>query len=86
MSSSKVTMYGADWCSDCLRSKRLLDRLGVDYAYLDVAADEQAARQAQEISGRQSIPVIVLPNGVLLVEPSDPELTRELAGAGVTGR
>lgn len=86
MTPSNVTFYGADWCSDCRRSKRLLDRLGIDYAYLDVAADESAAQQAQQLSGRQSIPVIALPNGVLLVEPTDPELTDELERAGVTAR
>jgi mycoredoxin len=25
-----ITMYGADWCSDCRRSKKLLDGMGVD--------------------------------------------------------
>ena len=28
-----VEMYGADWCKDCVRSKRLLDEHQVEYAY-----------------------------------------------------
>lgn len=84
MTPSTVTFYGADWCSDCRRSKRLLDRLGIHYAYLDVAADQWAADQAQQLSGRQSIPVIALPNGVLMVEPSDLQLSQELERAGLT--
>jgi glutaredoxin len=81
-----VTMYGADWCPDCRRSKRLLDRLGVAYDYRDVEADAAAADEAQAISGRQSIPVIVLPGGGFLVEPPDKDLQAELVAAGlITG-
>ena len=39
----RVTMFGADWCRDCRRSKALLDTLGVDYEYVDVEQDLSAA-------------------------------------------
>ena len=78
-----LTMYGADWCPDCRRSKRLLDRLSVPYDYRDVESDETATEQAQAISGRQSIPVIVFPDGHHLVEPSDPQLRADLEAAGL---
>jgi mycoredoxin len=78
-----VTVFGADWCPDCRRSKRLLDRLGVAYLYRDLDAEPGAAGEAQEISGRQSIPVIVLPDGSHLVEPSDPDLRARLVAAGL---
>jgi glutaredoxin len=74
----KVTMFGAGWCRDCRRSKALLDGLGVDYTYIDVEADESAAARAEAISGRKSIPVVVLPGGKHFVEPSDEELRAEL--------
>jgi glutaredoxin-like protein len=76
-------MYGADWCPDCRRSKRLLDRLGVAYEHRDVEEDASAATEAQAISGRQSIPVIVFPDGDHLVEPSDPQLRADLEAAGL---
>ncbi|WP_181435139.1 glutaredoxin family protein [Curtobacterium sp. MCBD17_019] len=79
----RVTMYGAAWCSDCRRSKALLDRLAVDYEYVDLEAVADGATRAEAISGRKSIPVIVFPNGRHVVEPSDAELTEELATAGV---
>lgn len=78
-----LTMYGADWCPDCRRSKRLLERLGVPYVLRDVEHDPAAAEQAQAVSGRQSIPVIVLPDGSHLVEPSDRDLQRNLEAAGL---
>lgn len=74
-----VTMYGADWCGDCRRSKRLLDALDINYEYIDVEADEVARERAVQINGgRQSIPVITFPDGTHLTEPSDPDLRAKL--------
>ncbi|MCU0301793.1 MAG: glutaredoxin family protein [Candidatus Nanopelagicales bacterium] len=78
-----VTVYGADWCPDCRRSKRLLDRLGVAYLYRDLDAEPGAAQEAEALSGRQSIPVVVLPDGNHLVEPSDADLRTHLVAAGL---
>jgi mycoredoxin len=72
--TNPITMYGAGWCSDCRRSKKLLDQLDVDYEYIDVETDETAADAARAISGRTSIPVIAFPDGTHFVEPSDAEL------------
>ncbi len=74
----KITMYGADWCSDCRRSKALLDREGVDYDYVDVEQSAEAADAAKAISGRTNIPVIVFTDGSFQVEPSDAELLAKL--------
>ena len=74
----KITMYGADWCSDCRRSKALLDAEGVDYDYVDVEQSAEAADAAKAISGRTSIPVIAFPDGSFQVEPSDAELLAKL--------
>lgn len=75
-------MYGADWCPDCTRTKRALDAAGADYVYRDLVAEPQAAQEAEALSGRKNIPVVVLPDGVILVEPSDPELLDAVARAG----
>lgn len=76
-------MYGADWCADCRRTKRQLDELGVDYEYLDVENDEALRDRAIAISGKQSIPVVVLPDGSHLVEPSNPGLLARLVELGL---
>ena len=73
-----VVVYGAEWCGDCRRSKAQLERLGVEFVYRDVAANDVDKDEAIAISGRQSIPVIVLPDGSHLVEPSNPQLESEL--------
>ena len=71
-------MYGADWCPDCTRTKRALDAAGVAYVYRDLVAEPEAAAEAESISGRKNIPVVVLPDGVILVEPSDADLMAAL--------
>ncbi|CAB4900771.1 unannotated protein [freshwater metagenome] len=73
-----VVVYGAEWCGDCRRSKAQLERLGIDFDYRDVAANDADKDEAIAICGRQSIPVIVLPDGSHLVEPSNPQLESEL--------
>ena len=75
-------MYGADWCPDCTRTTRALDAVGADYVYRDLVVEPEAAAEAEAISGRKNIPVVVLPDGVVLVEPSDPELLAALERAG----
>ena len=80
----ELTVYGADWCPDCRRSTRLLDRLSVPFTYVDV--DEDGAGLATMMSmngGRQSIPVVRIGDAPLLTEPSDPELRRALEDAGL---
>ena len=77
--SSNITMYSADWCGDCRRSKRLMDSLNVDYTIIDVEADPSASEKVIEINGGQrSIPVIVFPDGSHLTEPSDNNLKAKL--------
>jgi glutaredoxin len=77
----RITMFGAEWCRDCRRSKALLDRLGVEYDYVDLEVVEDGADRAKAISGRTQIPVVVFPDGDHFVEPTDAELTAKLGEA-----
>ena len=74
-----ITVYSAEWCGDCRRSKRLLAKLNVQYKLIDVESDLTAAEKVREINGgMQSIPVIVFDDGTHLTEPSDADLTAKL--------
>lgn len=76
---AEITMYGADWCGDCRRSKRFLDSNSVAYNYIDVETDTSASEKVIEINGgMRSIPVIVFPDGTHLTEPSDNALKEKL--------
>jgi len=81
---TKITMYGADWCGDCRRSKRFLDENKVAYNYIDVEADASASDKVIEINGgMRSIPVIVFPDGSHLTEPSDNALRDKLTALSI---
>lgn len=83
-SHPEITMYGADWCGDCRRSKRLFEELDVQITHIDVEADTTAAAKVVEINGgAQSIPVIVFPDGTHMTEPSDNDLKAKLVALGV---
>jgi mycoredoxin len=79
---ANIVVYGADWCGDCLRAKRLLEARSADYEWIDVEVQAGAAQEAVRLArGRKNIPVIVMPDGSVLVEPTDPELERALEAA-----
>ena len=77
-SDQTITMFGADWCRDCIRTKSQLDGLGVEYTYVDLVAEPAAADVAREISGRTQIPVVVYPDSSHHVEPSNADVEAKL--------
>lgn len=85
VSAQRITMFGAQWCGDCRRSKSLLDRHDVDYDYVDLETVEDGADRAHAISGRTQIPVIVFPDATHFVEPTDSELRAKLTALGRIG-
>lgn len=77
-------MYGSEWCGDCRRAKRVFERLGVEYDYVDPDVEPSAIEIVKEFNGgMQSIPVIVFPDGSHLTEPSDAELEAKIRSAGL---
>ena len=81
---SNVTMYGAEWCGDCRRSKKFLDSNKVEYTYIDVEADPAASDKVIAINGgMRSIPVIIFEDGTHLTEPSDNALKEKLESLGI---
>ncbi|MDP1828775.1 MAG: glutaredoxin family protein [Archangium sp.] len=74
----RITVHGADWCGDCRRTKRFLDRTGTPYAWVDTAADKGARITLNE-AGYLAIPVVLLPGGTVLVEPTDDDLAEAIA-------
>ena len=80
---AEVEYYGADWCSDCRRSKSLLNTLGVAFDEFNVEESKEMAEKAKSIAGRTNIPVIRFADGAHLVEPSDAILHAELKLRGL---
>jgi glutaredoxin len=76
----RLTVYGADWCADCRRTKRYLDQTGTPYVWVDTAADPSARAMLKE-AGYLAIPVVLVPGGTVLVEPSNDELAAAIVTA-----
>ena len=74
----RVVVYGGSWCIDCHIVTRYLDREKVPYRWVDLARDHEA-QERLTAQGYRAIPVVVLPDGRTLVEPSPRELARALA-------
>lgn len=76
---NEIKVYGADWCPDCRRAKRLLDERQVQYAWVDIDKDRAGEKFVISTNrGNRSIPTIVFGDGSILVEPSNPELIAKL--------
>ncbi len=76
---NRIVMYSTTWCGDCRRSKRVLDEHGARYEVVNIEATEEALSTMLELNGgSQSVPTIVMPDGTVLVEPSNSELTAKL--------
>ena len=79
----QLTVYGAEWCRDCRRSKAVLDVRRVKYVYVDLVAEPHRADEAEALTGRKTIPVLVFPDGSQLVEPTNVELCAKLDRSGL---
>jgi glutaredoxin len=75
-----ITVYGADWCEDTRRSRRLLRRLHVPYHYVNIDEDLDALDRAKALNhGERRTPTIDLGvGGPALVEPDNETLTAAL--------
>jgi mycoredoxin len=76
----QICVYGTSWCPDTARSRRCLQRLGVAYLWRDIERDKEACAFVERVNkGKRSVPTITLPDGAILVEPTDSELEKRLS-------
>ena len=75
----KIDFYTTDWCGDCVRSKALLNKFGLDFNEINVDLNEDANEYIKSLQVNQRrIPTIVFEDESFLVEPSDVELEKKL--------
>jgi mycoredoxin len=81
-----IKMYSTTWCPDCIRSKRTLDKHGVDYEEINIERDPSAIALVKKINrGARSVPTIVFPDDTTLTEPNNNELVSKLQELGLVG-
>jgi mycoredoxin len=79
MTETLIIMYGTEWCSDCVRSRKIFSKNNIAYQWIDIDKDKTAKQIVRNINkGNSSVPTIVFPDGNILVEPSDDELIKQI--------
>ena len=64
-----IKVYGADWCLDCVSTKKFLDSKGVDYEYIDIPDNKDAIALVEQINnGKRVIPTLIV-DGVSYTNP-----------------
>jgi mycoredoxin len=77
--NAKIIFYATNWCPDCLRAKRIMERAEVEFQEINVEIDQEAADRVRQLnSGNRSVPTILFPDGTQLTEPSGSELREKL--------
>jgi glutaredoxin 3 len=57
--AARIRLYTSPWCAYCKRAKALLERHGIDYEEIDIAADEGCCR-LHELTGGASVPQAIV--------------------------
>ncbi len=77
MKIAEIQMYGTNWCSDTARAKRCFIKHGISFAWCDIEKDKKGCEFVEKVNRNRSVPAIVFPDGLILVEPSDAELEKK---------
>lgn len=78
----QVRVFGAGWCEDTARTRRLLRRFRVPHVYRDVDLDLDALREATALhEGPRRTPIVEV-DGHVLAEPRNAELLARLVASG----
>ena len=76
----KIKFYGTSWCPTSRRAKKLFIKEGIEFEWINIDEDPTARAYVIAVNnGNRSVPTIVFPDGEILVEPSNQELSKKLS-------
>lgn len=79
MSRPHIIVYGADWCGDCIRTRKFLNQFNIAYHWINIERDREGEQFVLKVNkGMRSIPTITFDDGSILVEPSNSRLAEKL--------
>ncbi len=77
--NQEIIVYGTAWCGLSRRTKAFLTQHEISFRWVDIDQDTAARDYVEKLNhGFRSVPTIVFPNGDLLVEPTENELSEKL--------
>ena len=80
----KIVMYSTSWCPDCRRSRAVLDEKKIAHIEVDIGKDRDAFAFVEKLTRRVRIPTIIFPDGTIMIEPTDEELSRKITTGTAT--
>ena len=84
--TAPVTMYTTSWCGYCVRLKKLMQREGIDFAEVDIEADDEAAELVMSANGgNRTVPTLLFADGTALTNPSIDQVKAQLGQASEAG-
>ncbi len=79
MGDDRIVLFGTNWCGQSRRTQQFFERRNIEFDYVDIDQDPEAAYLVQEINhGYRSVPTILFPDGSTLTEPSILQLEEKL--------
>ena len=79
MEKETIKVYGAKWCWDCFRAKRILDNYEINYQWIDIDQEPGAKEFVSQVNdGKIIVPTLVFLDGSILAESSNQQLKLKL--------
>ena len=69
-----LTLYGAEWCEDSKRVKSYLEENQLDFTYINVDLDREAAMQVEKMQDGKRITPTLLINNTSFVNPTNEQI------------
>ena len=80
--SVPLTVYSTPWCGYCTRLKRQMKQAGLTYIEVDIESDPESERFVRAVNGgTATVPVVALPGGRALANPSIAQVLEALGTA-----
>lgn len=79
MTAAPTLIYTTSLCADCWRVKTVLRKLGAPFVEVDILVTPEQGEEMVRRSGQHRVPTLILPDGVVLVEPDNLTLVTRLA-------
>jgi len=79
VADDKLLIYGVAWCVDCRRAQKFLQSNKIAYEFINIDQDKNGEQFVIKVNrGFRSVPTIIFPDGSILVEPSNRQLSQKL--------
>ncbi len=64
--TEKIRVFSTKTCPHCVRAKEFLTDNNIEYEDIDVAEDQDKAREMAALTGQMGVPVIVIGEEVII--------------------